>query len=660
MNRTPRPVAPAPNLANIPTELSARAQWVCWIYKWKQRKWTKIPITPGTTNFAKTDTPSTWRTYDEAVAAYLKPVGIQIDGIGYVFTADDPFVGGDRDHNLDKTGIPPTYAEISPSGEGIKFIGRATGTYGRKTAAGELYSSGRFFTITGNVLPGHETITDCQEAIEAFAASLGCSSAKSARGASRAGSGSRAELVKDIPESEWAAGRVLARTERESLVRRVKAAGGEETQLAVVLRGDYAAFHLRWPHVGLYRADGMLDDSQKRAVVAWGIKGRGFSFPEYAALMAILFGAEMVAKWGAGAKVREELAALWQKAPGPRFAPKAQRTPKRPLGRANIHAATVEQVYSLLIERRTETDAIIRTGDIARSIGIDRCTVTRILNELRDAGRISSRRLAGGGGLMVTFTPERDVIIPAAQEPESPAPEQANAPTVPTAEETRDKHPVFLQDRANGDHISETAHSDESPPALAELAQAYWSDTANGQRVNATTGEITKRRTAKHFAGLVTAEYPYTESDARAAYQVARRRLDRLEREMWQRFFAWLRGLTDQELITYIAGRARASLLGVVDHTEEQAPAINPFDAHLYATRLKCAKLQLSRRGLKMPARPTKEKPVKPRQRHAVAPIAPLLAVDQPSLFGDGPLPISEGWTLIEKLRARQGAAHVE
>src|SRR5581483_8198231 len=54
---------------------------------------------------------------------------------------------------------PPSYAKISPSGIGIKLIACASGKYARKTKQCELYSSKRFFTITGNVLSGHEAIT---------------------------------------------------------------------------------------------------------------------------------------------------------------------------------------------------------------------------------------------------------------------------------------------------------------------------------------------------------------------------------------------------------------------------------------------------------------------------------------------------------------------
>src|SRR6185436_9558845 len=83
------------------------------------------------------------------------------DGIGYVFSANDPYVGGDFDHCLDAQGtlsdfarsfLPLTYAEVSPSGQGLKFIARASLVSGRKTTRAELYAQGRFFTFTGRVL----------------------------------------------------------------------------------------------------------------------------------------------------------------------------------------------------------------------------------------------------------------------------------------------------------------------------------------------------------------------------------------------------------------------------------------------------------------------------------------------------------------------------
>ena len=278
---TPRPQAPVPQITRIPQELKYRHQWVCWAYMLdKNGKWTKVPYTPGTTSKASHSRPASWRSLAEAVATYHARPDF-FSGIGYVFAKDDPYVGGDIDHCIingvlsddAQQRLPSTYAEISPSGTGIKFIARATGDYAHHKKRGELYSKQRFFTITGDVLRGHETITDCQDAVDAFAASLGSTSGTSAT-KDAPGTGSRAALVKQIPESEWSAARALLldRAESDKAMRRLDAAGRaaarrNRTQLAFLHRGDYAGHQRMFPRVQLYRADGSLDDSQVRA--AW-------------------------------------------------------------------------------------------------------------------------------------------------------------------------------------------------------------------------------------------------------------------------------------------------------------------------------------------------------------------------------------------------------
>jgi hypothetical protein len=585
--QTARPQAPAPNLATIPAELTSRPQWVMWRYELKDGKWTKVPY--GARKYkASTTRPTSWLSFNTAIERYRANLDY-FDGIGYVFAKDDPYVGGDIDHSLATDRLPPTYAEISPSGNGIKFIARASGSYGRKTAHGELYSSLRFFTITGNVLPGHETIAECQAEIEAFAASLGPVDKRMTNG--RAGSGSRAEQLASIPESEWEAARALNRTSRDSLLRRIKAAGGRDTQLALVLAGDYADFHRRWSFVGLFRADGTLDDSQVRAVAAHGIKGRAFTFPEYVVIMSALYAQQALKKWGTKERWREELAALWQKAPGPKFAPRLKKTPRVARGRASNHAQLVEQVYSLLIEHKAGTQAIVKTGAIAGVIGCARRTVVTILNELRDAKRITTQSLGQHGGLVITFS---GVIIDGAPAAELPALARTNDDRPAYAEETTGL-PVFLQDRARVDHTSQV-------PTLAELAKNYLDQPAEaiGERLISTkTGAISYRRTAKHFAQLVVAEYPYTAEQAIAAYKADQQRRKREEAEAWQRFFAELRAMSDAELIAYIGGGCRRGVA-------ELARDGSTFDKHLYQTRLNCAKRQAARRKLAMPKRATK------------------------------------------------------
>ncbi len=487
-----RPSAPAPIFRAIPAELQARRQWVVWHYELDAKgKWTKVPYNPRTTRKAASTRPSSWASFHEAKAAYLaNPVAWA--GIGYMFSADDPYVGGDIDHcitdgmlNKDASVLLPlTYAEVSPSGAGIKFIARATGDYGRKTKRGELYSSKRFFTITGNVLPGHEAITGCQAAIEAFAAVLSTSTSTKAITSGKASGGSRAELVKTIPESEWQAARQLALTQSDKLMRRLRAAAREGTQLDLLLAGDYASFHKKWLFVELYRADGSLDASMVRAVAANGIKTRGFTFPEYVMLMSQLYAAQALTKWGTKQAWREELVALWHKAPEPKrvFTPGASylvpiKKPRvddvieNPRGRGRpSHAPEVERFYLFLREHIT-SDAAVKIGDLADVYGIHRRTVSTYLNELRAENRIATRRLARGRGVIIAFDDMIEIAASESSVSPTTTPEIDAAPA--PHEETRDSVCVSSvaaeADRISGDPIEPPAAPKRPTPAPLSL-----------------------------------------------------------------------------------------------------------------------------------------------------------------------------------------------
>ena len=149
----------------IPHELREREQWVVW--RWaKQRdgKPTKRPVNPHTGEFASSTDPNTWGSYEEAVAARNM---FDYPGIGFVFTADDPYYGIDLDGCRDpETGeiekwakkmikALDSYSEVSPSGSGVHIIGKGTlPPGGRKRGSFECYDSGRFFTVTGEHLDG--------------------------------------------------------------------------------------------------------------------------------------------------------------------------------------------------------------------------------------------------------------------------------------------------------------------------------------------------------------------------------------------------------------------------------------------------------------------------------------------------------------------------
>lgn len=166
----------------IPKELKERKQWICWKYQTKpgRSKPTKIPYNPATGMPASTMDASTWVDFETA-----RQKAGQYSGIGFVFTKEDPYVGIDLDHVLDKDGkfiqqdaknifdYCKSYTEISPSGTGIHIIGKAKLSPNsphkveenkeRGTCEKEMYEAGRYFTVTGNQLGNVNEISDIED-----------------------------------------------------------------------------------------------------------------------------------------------------------------------------------------------------------------------------------------------------------------------------------------------------------------------------------------------------------------------------------------------------------------------------------------------------------------------------------------------------------------
>lgn len=130
---------------------------------------------------AKSNDPATWTDFETALARWS--IGTW-DGIGFVFAADDPFVGID----LDKCRNPETgevadwakeiilgfasYAEVSPSQTGVKIWCRGKWGPGKRTSVAtgaiEVYDHGRYFCVTGQQLQGCSEIRDCQPQLDAL------------------------------------------------------------------------------------------------------------------------------------------------------------------------------------------------------------------------------------------------------------------------------------------------------------------------------------------------------------------------------------------------------------------------------------------------------------------------------------------------------------
>lgn len=146
----------------IPEELKTGKKHVTWCDEGNPR--TKVPKVAGTLSNASATNPRTWRTFEECVAAMKRYPG-RYAGVGRVLAKDDPFAGVDLDDVRDpETGKLSTraseivqrlnsYAEVSPSGAGVKLWVRATLERAYKKPGFEVYPHSRYFTLTGGILP---------------------------------------------------------------------------------------------------------------------------------------------------------------------------------------------------------------------------------------------------------------------------------------------------------------------------------------------------------------------------------------------------------------------------------------------------------------------------------------------------------------------------
>jgi len=190
--------------AHIPVVLTTRRQWVLWRGvekvdpKTGEITLTKIPYTTrryqarGQTRYRKASTtnPQTWSPYEEAVTALPAalaaweqdaPAAYRGGGLGFAFSPDDPFCGIDLDkcRNPETGDLEPwaaaivtqvdSYSEASPTDTGVHILAEGTlPTDDRKSGRVEMYTEGRYFTITGRHLPGTPpTIEARQDALTA-------------------------------------------------------------------------------------------------------------------------------------------------------------------------------------------------------------------------------------------------------------------------------------------------------------------------------------------------------------------------------------------------------------------------------------------------------------------------------------------------------------
>ncbi|MBR7084120.1 MAG: hypothetical protein IKI37_02945 [Oscillospiraceae bacterium] len=165
---------------NIPGELKAVPNWVCWkaIPDPKSHSGIKkIPINPLTGGQAMSNNPQTWSDFQTAVN-----MSQNYSGIGFMFS-NSGYFGIDLDDcredinnylNGQKNNIVgefidtmQTYAEISQSCNGIHLICKGKlPNGGRRKGKIEMYDSGRYFIMTGKTIGSFSAVSNGTERIK--------------------------------------------------------------------------------------------------------------------------------------------------------------------------------------------------------------------------------------------------------------------------------------------------------------------------------------------------------------------------------------------------------------------------------------------------------------------------------------------------------------
>jgi hypothetical protein len=173
----------------FPAELLQLPHWLTWWLKPDPKKPKKLPC-DAEGNPIDATKPGNWLGYDAAV---LRAAHLERGGVGFAFLRAAGYTGIDLDNCRDPvTGEIEewawaiiqrlsSYTEVSISGSGVHVFTRAVlpGKDGyRKDWVGddgqqrgiEMYSGGRYFTMSGTVLGGRDSIEDRQPELDALVA----------------------------------------------------------------------------------------------------------------------------------------------------------------------------------------------------------------------------------------------------------------------------------------------------------------------------------------------------------------------------------------------------------------------------------------------------------------------------------------------------------
>jgi len=151
-----------PQYDNIPQLLKSHPNWVAWGIRSAPPKspYNPASLLSGRLSPAKAGIRETWSSYHLAAECVKRRLA---RGIGYEF--DGSVYGIDLDHVIYDGEITPeaqeivgkldSYTEISPSGSGLHIYVFAPGAnitrHRKKDCFLEIYNTGRYFTVTGNI-----------------------------------------------------------------------------------------------------------------------------------------------------------------------------------------------------------------------------------------------------------------------------------------------------------------------------------------------------------------------------------------------------------------------------------------------------------------------------------------------------------------------------
>lgn len=148
-------------LDNIPEELKRLPNWLLWRNEYVDgdttKKPTKVPYNPHNGHFASITNPATWGTMEQCLN--VLPL-TDMSGLGFVITPEAGVTCIDLDYTDDPAEQSrqfaiaqafDSYSEVSPSQKGLHIWVKGSIPAGRRRGCVEMYSAGRYMTMTGQV-----------------------------------------------------------------------------------------------------------------------------------------------------------------------------------------------------------------------------------------------------------------------------------------------------------------------------------------------------------------------------------------------------------------------------------------------------------------------------------------------------------------------------